>query len=216
MAARPIIEYYFSFISSWSYIGSRRLRGLSQKHNAQVIYKPIDLMHLFSVSGGLPVKDRSIQRQSYRLLEMERWTKKNDIPIVTQPKYYPANPSLAHRVLIAAIDEAGYDQESIHEYVLRSQDTVWVDEANVEDPKVVMENANKSGLDGERLLDAAKNDEILEREQALTCEAVERQYFGAPTYVFQDEPFWGQDRIDMLDDMIQNGRKPISYARAKA
>ena len=147
---------------------------------------------------------------------MNRWTQKNGIPIVTHPKYYPANPSLAHRLLIAAIDDVGYDHEFIHDYVLRSQDTVWVREANIEDPKVVADNAKESGLDGDRLLQMVESQDVLEREQALTCEAVERQFFGAPTYVFQDEPFWGQDRIDMLDDVIQGGRRPMPYTGAQA
>ena len=72
MSSRPVIEYYFSFISLWSYIGSRRLLALAEKHNAQIIYKPMDLMRVFSVSGGLPVKQRAPQRQAYRLLEMKR------------------------------------------------------------------------------------------------------------------------------------------------
>lgn len=168
-------------------------------------------MHLFSVSGGLPVKDRAVQRQAYRLLEIERWTKKNNMPIVTHPKYYPADPSLAHRVLLAAIDEIGPDSNSIHEYVLRSQDTVWVDEADLENPGVVLENANASDLDGTRLLGRVKEKKLLEQEQNLTREAVEKRYFGAPTYVYQGEPFWGQDRIDMLDEVIQNRRKPILF-----
>jgi 2-hydroxychromene-2-carboxylate isomerase len=33
----------------------------------------------------------------------------------------------------------------------------------------------------------------------LTQEAIDRQIFGAPTYVYRDEPFWGQDRLDFLD-----------------
>ena len=183
---------------------------MARKHNAKIIYKPIDLMHLFSMSGGLPVKDRAIQRQVYRLLEIERWTKKNNIPIVVHPKFYPADPSLAHRVLLAAINECGYDSNFVHDYVLRSQDTVWVNEGDLADPVIVLDNANKSGLDGARLLGRAKQDqELSEQEQALTREAIEMCYFGAPTYVFRGEPFWGQDRIDMLDDAIQSGREPL-------
>lgn len=64
MATRTVNEYYFSFISLWSYIGSRRLQALAQNHNAQIVYKPIDLLHIFSVSGGLPVKQRAPQRQA--------------------------------------------------------------------------------------------------------------------------------------------------------
>jgi len=33
----------------------------------------------------------------------------------------------------------------------------------------------------------------------LTQEAIDRRIFGAPTYVYRDEPFWGQDRLDFLD-----------------
>ncbi|KAF2441821.1 thioredoxin-like protein [Karstenula rhodostoma CBS 690.94] len=215
MAARPVIEYYFSFISSWSYIGSRRFRDLAQKHNAQVIYKPVDLMHLFSVSGGLPVKDRAVQRQAYRLLEIERWTKRNNLPIVKHPKYYPADPSLAHRLLLAAISEFGPDSNLIHDYVLRSQDTVWENEADIADPSVVLANANASGLDGIRLLGRARQEKrFLEQEQALTDEVVKKQYFGAPTYVYRGEPFWGQDRIDILDEVLQSRRKPIAFPSA--
>ena len=35
--------------------------------------------------------------------------------------------------------------------------------------------------------------------RALTQEAIELQVFGAPTYVYRDELFWGQDRLDFLD-----------------
>jgi 2-hydroxychromene-2-carboxylate isomerase len=32
-----------------------------------------------------------------------------------------------------------------------------------------------------------------------TQEAIERQVFGAPTYVYDGEPFWGQDRLDFVE-----------------
>jgi 2-hydroxychromene-2-carboxylate isomerase len=56
MADRPVIDYYFSFISLWSYIGSRRLQRLVKDTNAKVVYKPIDIMYTFSISGyELPI-----------------------------------------------------------------------------------------------------------------------------------------------------------------
>ena len=33
----------------------------------------------------------------------------------------------------------------------------------------------------------------------LTREAIDRQVFGSPTYIYRDELFWGQDRLDFLD-----------------
>jgi len=211
MANRPVIEYYFTVISSWSYIGSRRIRALAEQHNARIVYKPVDLMHVFSVSGGLPVGERAPQRQAYRLLEIERWTRRNNLPMNKHPKNRP-NPSLAHRVLLAAISESGHDSRSVHDFVLRCQDTVWVDDGDIADPATIIENANQSGLDGVRLLERAEKDEDLSKqEQALTQEAIDKQYFGAPTYVYRGEPFWGQDRLDMLDEMIRSDREPISF-----
>ncbi|KAF7555922.1 hypothetical protein G7Z17_g1793 [Cylindrodendrum hubeiense] len=210
MADRPVIEYYFSFLSLWSYIGSHRLQQLAKEHNAKIIYKPVDLMHIFSISGGLPVKQRSVQRQAYRLIEMERWTGVRKLPIVQHPKFYPADPSLAHRVFLAAIEELGHDNEAVQEFAKRGLATVWADEADIADPATIVAVANASGLDGSRLLERAKQEKgLAEKEAASTKEAVDKQFFGAPIYSYRDEPFWGQDRLEMLDDVIKSGREPI-------
>ncbi|CEL03572.1 hypothetical protein ASPCAL04725 [Aspergillus calidoustus] len=210
MSSRPVIEYYFSFISLWSYIGSRRFQRLTQETNAKVILKPIDLMYIFSISGGLPVKQRSTQRQAYRLIEMERWRRIRNIPIVQHPKYYPADPSLAHRVLLAAIEESGHDDASVQEYARLGLEAVWARELNIADPETIVSLAKEAGLEGGRLLERAKSEASLaEQEAALTKEAEAKQYFGAPLYSLRGEPFWGQDRIEMLEDVIKSGRGPI-------
>ncbi|OOF90423.1 hypothetical protein ASPCADRAFT_410119 [Aspergillus carbonarius ITEM 5010] len=211
MASRPVIDFYFSFISLWSYIGSRRFQSLIQETNARIIYKPIDLMYIFSISGGHPVKKRSTQRQAYRLVEMERWCRIYDIPIVPNPKFYPADPSLGHRVLLAAIDETGHDNPSIQHFVHKSLEAVWAKELDIADPATVVQLANESGLEGSRLLARAQEERGLEeRETALTEEAKSRQVFGAPFYFYQNEPFWGQDRLEMLEEVIKSGRVPIA------
>jgi 2-hydroxychromene-2-carboxylate isomerase len=210
MAESPVIEYYFSFISLWSYIGSRRFHLLAKENNARIIFKPVDLMHIFSVSGGLPVKQRSSQRQAYRLVEMERWTKLRGIPINSHPKFYPANPSLAHRVLLAAIEELGHDSEAVHEFVQKSLEAVWANELDIADEATIRDLAQSSGLDAVRLLERAANEEkFAEEELALTAEAKANRFFGAPLYSYRNEPFWGQDRLEMLEDVIRSGREPI-------
>ncbi|KAL3471334.1 thioredoxin-like protein [Aspergillus californicus] len=210
MTTRPVIEYYFSFISLWSYIGSRRFQRLIKDTNAKVIYKPIDLLYIFSISGGLPVKQRSAQRQAYRLVEMERWRRIREVPIVPQPKYYPADPSLAHRVLFAAIEEIGHDAPSVQEYARLGLEAVWARELDIADSDTIVQLANEAGLDGARLLDRARNEkQFAVKEAALTQEAESKGYFGAPLYSLNGEPFWGQDRLEMLEDVIKSGREAI-------
>lgn len=209
MAGQPIIEYYFSFISLWSYIGSRRLITLAEQHNAQIIYKPVDLMHVFSVSGGLPVRQRSAQRQAYRLLEQKRWTETRRLPIVQHPKFYPADPSLAHRVLLAAIEERGYDDVSVQEFVRKSMEAVWARELDIADKGTIQSLADEAGILGtESLFKRVEEDVTLQQhERALTEEAIEKRFFGAPIYSYRNEPFWGQDRLEMLDDVLASGRE---------
>ncbi|KAM0332519.1 hypothetical protein ACHAQA_002802 [Verticillium albo-atrum] len=205
-------QYYFSFISLWSYVGSRHFAQVARENNAKIIYKPIDLLHIFSISGGLPVKQRSPQRQAYRLAEMERWRHIRNIPLVKHPKFYPADPSLAHRVFLVAIRERGYDDPAVQELAQRGLKTVWADEGDIADPETIVRIADESGLEGARLLDVARADGTLaEEEEALTREAVERNVFGGPFYFYRGEPFWGQDRLEMLDEVIKSGRDPIPF-----
>ncbi|KAL4746866.1 thioredoxin-like protein [Aspergillus terricola var. indicus] len=182
--------------TNWLFLPSksliRRFQQLIQETNAHVIHKPIDLMYIFSISGGLPVKQRSAQRQAYRLIEMEPWRRIHGIPIVQHPKYYPANPSLAHRVLLAAIEDSGSDSPAVQEFARLGLEAVWARELDITNEAAIVQLAEEAGLSGDRLLQRAKTEPLLaEQETAL----MRRPKIGRG-------PFWGQDRLDMLDDPI--------------
>ncbi|KAJ5722773.1 HCCA isomerase/glutathione S-transferase kappa [Penicillium malachiteum] len=216
MAKPPVVEFYFSFVSLWSYIGSRRFQQLVKKTNAQVIYKSIDLICTFSISGGLPVKQRAPQRLAYQFVEMQRWRQIRNIPLVLQPNFYPADPSLAHRVLLAAIKDHGNDSPLVHEFAHKGLEAVWARELDIASAEVIVQLANEAGLDGKTLLGQAQAEgELKGKEKSLTEEAKGRQVFGAPFYFYQDEPFWGQDRLEMLEDVIECEREPLTFQSAQ-
>jgi 2-hydroxychromene-2-carboxylate isomerase len=202
---RRAVEYYFSFISLWSYIGSLVFQDIVRRHDIRVEFKPIDLMAVFAAGGGKPVRQRPPQRQAYRLVEMERWKRTRGIPLVTWPKFYPADPSLGHRMVLAAIREGN----DVTAFVHAGLKAVWADELNVEDADTLVNLASASGLSGERLLAQATDAELAAREAGLTREAIERQMFGAPFYFYRGEPFWGQDRLEQLESAISSGSSPI-------
>ncbi|HWK69869.1 2-hydroxychromene-2-carboxylate isomerase [Pollutimonas sp. M17] len=208
--SKPKIEYYFSFISLWSYVGSHVFRDLAQRHDAEIVYKPVDLLAVFAAGGGKPVKERALPRQAYRLVEMQRWRDIRGIDLVLHPRYYPADPSLAHRMLLAALRD-GQDVETFVHACLRA---VWADELDIADPATLRRLASANGLDGDRLSAQAPDAELGRQEAALTQEAIARQVFGAPFYFYRDEPFWGQDRLDLLDRAISSGRPPITAPSA--
>ena len=207
MSTKRHLDFYFSFISLYTYIGYEAFEALVHKYDLEVTYKPIDLHAVFSVSGGLPVSKRPPQRQAYRFVEMQRWAITRNIPLVLKPKHHPSDPVIGHRMLITAMAQ----NLDVRAFIRNSLKILWVDDLDIKDSKVMVEVANKSGLDGELLLKDSGNQEVDAEVNRLTAEAVERQVFGTPFFFYRDEPFWGQDRLDLLEDAIQSNRDPISF-----
>lgn len=126
-------------------------------------------MRIFSLSGGLPVAKRSQQRQAYRLLEMKRWTLIREIPIAKHPQFYPADSFLAHRFLLAALDQWGHDSGPIQDFVQQILGAVWAEELDIANPTTIQLLAKKSDISGiDELFDRAKNDDSLAKVETFS------------------------------------------------
>jgi len=181
--------------SPWTYLGHQRLLDLCAARSIPIRMMPIDLGKVFPQSGGLPLPQRAPQRQTYRLVELARWRDVTGLPLNVQPRFFPVSGDDAALVLIgaqlhhgdlAALDLAGR--------VLRA---VWAEERNIADPQVMAALISEAGLNAAAI--AARRHDASARYEAHTQEAIARQVFGAPWYVWRDEPFWGQDRLDLLE-----------------
>jgi 2-hydroxychromene-2-carboxylate isomerase len=192
------IDYYFSPVSPWTYLGHARFQEILRKHGATVAPKPVDYGRIFPLSGGLPVMKRPPQRQAYRLVELERWRKYLGVPMNIQPKFFPYDATLAAFVIIAAgnADNA----MKLASLFLRG---CWAEEKNMADESEVAAAIRAAGLDSNALIKQANAPQTAARFEAFTDEAIARQVFGAPTYVYRDELFWGQDRLEFLDRALE-------------
>jgi 2-hydroxychromene-2-carboxylate isomerase len=188
------IHYYDSMSSPWTYLGHLRFLDLARRFELTVKHKPMDLLKVWSVSGGLPLKQRAKQRQLYRHQELRRWREFLGIPCNLEPAYHPVADRRACYLVIAAMQQ-GLDWEKLTNAILRA---VWVEERNIADHATLAAIANENGIDGNSLLESTESAAVQAEYQANTEEAIARSVFGAPTYVFDDELFWGQDRLDML------------------
>jgi len=207
MTQKRTIDFYFSFISLYTYIGYEAFQDLVNRYDLEVNYKPIDLHAVFSAGGGLPVSKRPPQRQAYRFVEMQRWRLARNIPLVLKPKHHPSDPVIGHRMLLAALKEGA----DVRQFVGNALKILWFNDLDIQDPKVMVQVANQSGLKGEVLLEKSQDAAIQTDIDSLTQEAVQRQVFGTPFFFYRDEPFWGQDRLEMLEDMIRTNREPIPF-----
>ncbi|MEE8515590.1 MAG: 2-hydroxychromene-2-carboxylate isomerase [Alphaproteobacteria bacterium] len=203
-----VIDYYYVLISPWTYLGGPRFDAIAARHGATVNCKPMDLAKVFPVSGGLPLAKRAPQRQAYRLAELERWRDHLGMEINLMPKFFPANYDLAQRMVVAAVTAGGgqggggADPKRLSHAILRA---IWADDGDIADAATLAKIADDNGMDGTALLAMAQAPEVLAAYEANTTEAIERGVFGAPSYIFNNELLWGQDRLDFLDRALAAG-----------
>ena len=180
------IHYYLSPISPFTFLAGDIL---DKEAPADVVYHPFDIGRLFNATGGVPVPQRSKQRQAYRLAELARIQKQRGITINLKPQFFPVDGRPASKLLIAVRD-AGADVASLTRAILGA---VWQRDLNIADEEVLSQLLKELNLD-ESLLEHSKDlDSQLDKE---TDDAIEAGVFGSPFYIVDGEPFWGQDRLE--------------------
>lgn len=196
-----IIDYYASLSSPWTYLGHRRLCDLAEKYNATVQFKPVNFGAVFSATGGLPLAKRAPERQKYRFMELKRWSKELDLPLNLEPKHFPVDPLITSLMCIALMDK-GESALNLAEKILQA---VWAGELDISDKSVLIKITNTLGLDGESLIEQSSDPKYAALYNLYGEEAIKQGVFGAPSFVIEDEIFWGQDRLNFVEKKLQEG-----------
>jgi 2-hydroxychromene-2-carboxylate isomerase len=194
------IDYFIAPQSPYCYFGHARVGEIAQRYGAKINMKPMDLGgKVFPVSGGLPLAQRPAQRLSYRSVELKRWAEFLKVPFNIAPKYFPVNGDLAAKMMITAPTEDG--AFNFAGAVLKA---VWADDLNIADDAVLVSLANQCGLDGAMMLAKAPNSQA--QYDTYSQQAIDAKVFGAPWFVLNGEPFWGQDRLDFLERALATSK----------
>lgn len=189
------VDYFFAVNSPWMYLGHARFVEMTKRASAHVAVKPVDMGRVFAASGGLPLAQRPLQRQRYRMAELQRWRAHLGIPIHLEPRHFRVPTEMAARLIVAA------DLKDLNALALTGflGKAVWEEERDISDPETLKAIAAEHGRNPRLLWEAAQAPETKAAYDAFTQEAIDRQVFGAPTYVYREELFWGQDRLDFLE-----------------
>lgn len=191
------IDYYMTPVSPFTYMGHDRLREIAARHGAQINLRVMDLGKVFPASGGLALKDRPPQRRAYRMMELKRWRDFLNIPLNLEPKHFPVPAEPAATAILAVLERHGTSTAlDVAGDLLRA---IWSEERNIGEPDTLAEILRARKLDADSLLAHARSAEVAARYIQHSQEAIARGVFGSPTYVYQDELFWGQDRLDFLE-----------------
>jgi len=199
------IDYFFSLASPWSFLGHASFMEVAARHGAKVVHVPVNLGPVFAETGGLPLAKRAPARQRYRLVELQRWRVKRGVDFHLNPAFWPFDPTTADRAVIAALGHGAVDT-----LLPRLYSAVWQRQENLGDPAELARIIDETGLPGAEIVAQAQGAETAAIYEANRARALAADMFGAPSYVLDGEVFWGQDRIDLLDDALASGRAPFT------
>lgn len=203
----PTIDFYYTPMSPWSFMGLERLLVIARRHGATVRFKPVELPRIFATTGYQPITQRPPALLANRMQELRRWRAFLGLEMNLEPKYFPVPDKLACLTIAAAL-EAGHDATDLTRALMRG---CWVQERDISDPDTVAAIAGETGLDGAGLVAATNSEAVARRLDAHTDEAIAHQAIGVPTYVAGGEVFFGQDRLEFLDRQLAGRDAPPAY-----
>lgn len=191
------IEYFLTPMSPWVYLAGDRLEAIAARQGASIRYVPLDAPALFPRTGGQVLAERHESRKAYRLQELARWSKRLGMKLDLQPFFFPVNPAPASYAIISAQAAGGGDLAGLVRAFPRA---VWAEGRNIADDEVVKAILSENGFDpavADRGMFTAADTYVRNLE-----EAVSRGVFGVPFYIVGEEKFWGQDRLELLEEFL--------------
>ncbi len=191
-------EFYFDIHSPYSYLASTQLPALERRVGQRAVWKPMLLGGVFKSTGNrspatLPAKAR------YTWIDVQRWAIRYNVP-VHFPGWFPGNSLLPLRACTAAFMA---DEEQGRRLTIEAFRAAWVDNIDMSLPEAMMEVAAMAGLDGAHLVGRCRDQDVKDRLRATTEDAVARKVFGAPTFFVNDELFFGNDRMDWVEQALE-------------
>lgn len=189
------LEFLFDVGSPTTYLAHKRLPDLIARTGAEVVYVPVLLGGIFKATGNAsPVMVPA--KGAYMGADMARFARKFGVPLNMNP-FFPINTITMMRMAAGLVGEDPFPT-----LIDTLFDAMWQGRRNMGDPEVLASVLGGAGLDPAALLAIANSAEAKDRLKTNTEGAVARGAFGAPTFFVEDEMFFGQDRLDFIEEAL--------------
>jgi len=191
-------EFFFDFGSPASYLASTQMDGIAKRTGAEIVWRPMLLGGVFKATGNaspvtVPAKGK------WMLSDLPRFAKRYGVPYNRNP-FFPVNTLLMMR------GAAAYEgAPQFRPYVDAMFKAMWVDAKNMNDMPTAAGVLKAAGFDPAEFMAKAESQEAKDRLKATTEEAVTRGVFGAPTTFVGEDMFFGQDRLDFVEEALRAG-----------
>ena len=182
------VEFYFDFISPYSYLAYKKLKLLDTNNNVNIIYKPILLGGLHKL-GGITAPAFNERKMKNMKNDCEIVAKKNNIDFEWNDKF-PINSLQMMRGYLTI------DDKIKNKFFDLCFDSYWKDNVDLSNIDNLENILKECSIDRNIFFTDIKNDKVKEELKRLTNKAFEKDVFGAPTFIVNNKIFWGQDRLE--------------------
>ena len=190
------IDFYFDFISPYSYLSLERLKLLKKNNDIVINYKPILLGGLHKLGGITPpaFNDRKLKNMKN---DCELIAKKNNIKFYWYSKF-PINSLYIMRGYLVIKDKVkeNYFDNCFNAY--------WRDNIDISNENNVEMILEKTGIIKNEFFEKINQIKIKKKLKEFTDKAFEKDVFGAPTFIVNNKIFWGQDRLEYAIDELNS------------
>ena len=188
------IDFYFDFISPYSYIGHKKIEQQGSELN--FTYKPILLGGLHKLWNITP--QAFIEpKKKFMIMDCEMVSKKLNINFKFNSKFPLGTINLMRGCLILK-------GEQLNKYIKLIFDAYWKDDIDISNNDILSNLLAKIDINFEDFHKKTEAEEIKERLKKLTNDAFKKNIFGAPTYVVNNKNFWGQDRFEFVIEELNS------------
>jgi 2-hydroxychromene-2-carboxylate isomerase len=193
------VEFFFDLGSPASYLAWTQLAGICDRHGATLHYRPMLLGGVFQATGNaspamIPAKG------CYMFTDLARFAARYGVPFGLPPGF-PMNTLMLMRGVIGTQLQAPERFEALLRALFNG---LWAERLNLGDAAVLQQTLEQAGFDLAALTALANDAPVKAALKQATEEAVARGVFGAPTCFVGDEMFFGQDRLDFVEDALRH------------
>ena len=181
------IDFYFDFISPYSYLAFKKIKSLQKKDQINFSYKPIFLGGLHNL-GGVIAPAFNERKMKNMKNDCELIAKKNNIDFKWNNNF-PINSLYLMRGYIFIENEK---KEKFFEVCF---DSYWKENLDISQSINLNKILDKCNINQENFHNGIKDLKIKNELKELTNKAFKLDVFGAPTFLINDKLFWGQDRL---------------------
>tara|TARA_B100000674_G_scaffold49800_1_gene34398 strand:+ start:611 stop:1207 length:597 start_codon:yes stop_codon:yes gene_type:complete len=185
------IDFFFSIGSTYTYLSVTRILEVEKKNLVQFNWKPFSVRLIMKEMNNIPFPKDKFNKVNYMWRDIERRAQGYGFFAKTPAPYPLSEFDLANQIAILGLEKGwGID------YVRLSYKK-WFQEGK--EPAVepsIKEICKELELDQEKVLNEAKSREIVTKYETNTNLAREKKIFGSPSFVVNNEIFWGDDRLE--------------------